>query len=210
MAKSNALKAACLAASLATAWTAVEAKGDELQLNVSASLSQPVSDVMLMVGDQGVSVPNSSTGVSAIATPGGWQGTISLSSLTYLSGVAQPWVMIGLGTGAMSSDVFVVSPAGTLNLNVPFEQAFPGADEKTLGGRISRDDSVDVDAFLLSQESSVLTLGFAGTLMIFSNGVNIGTATVTATPLPEPGSLGLLAMAVGGLLKRFGRGKRGR
>ena len=108
----------------------------------------------------------------------------------------------------MSSDVFV-GWAGTLSVNESFDQAFKGFDEATLAGQISRDDSVDVDAFMLSQESSVLTLGLAGTLAIFSNGVDIGSATVTATPVPEPGSLGLLAMAVGGLLKRFGRKPRG-
>jgi hypothetical protein len=90
-----------------------------------------------------------------------------------------------------------------LYLNVPFEQAFPGVDEATLAKRISIDDDADVDKFMLSEESSALISGISGTLMMFSDGVDIGTATVSVTPVPEPSSLGFLAMAMGGLLRRF-------
>jgi len=204
MEKSKAFKAACLGASLATAWTAGSAKADDFQINASASVSQPVMDVMLMVGNQGYSIPNDSTGVSALAA-GDWAGTLALSMPAGFEN--SPWVMVGLGTGAMSSDVFVVSGTGTLNINVPFDQAFPGFDEATLAKQISRDDSVDVDKFMLSQESSALISGFAGTLTMFSNGVDIGTATVSVTPVPEPTTLAMLAGGFGLLFaaRRFGR-----
>lgn len=200
MQKSTAFKAACLGATLATAWSAGDAKAEDFQINATASLSQPVSDVKLLIGDQEYSIPNDSTGVSALAD-GDWAGTLQLSAPSNFED--SPWVMVGLGTGAMSSDVFVVTYGGTLYLNVPFEQAFPGVDEATLAKRISIDDDADVDKFMLSEESSALISGISGTLMMFSDGVDIGTATVSVTPVPEPSSLGFLAMAMGGLLRRF-------
>jgi hypothetical protein len=209
MSKSNVLKAACLGASLATAWAATKAEAADFFVHASGTLTLSMSTVTFMVGGQSIPVPNDASGISALSpSPGtslpSWAGTIVLNMPDNFT--SQPWVMVGGGTGTLANDVIVAGFAGTLVLNQAFEDVFKGYTEGTLVDAIIKRNNASINAFLSAFNSEGQMPGLESPAVMFSNGTQIGSLALNVTPaVPEPGSLSLLAVAVGGLLRRFRR-----
>jgi hypothetical protein len=212
MSKSSAFKAACLGASLVTAWSASRAEGNaDFRITASGNLTSigGFAQLTFISGDFAVSIPNLADGTTALKVAGtnnplAWAGTLALNMPDNFA--SQPWELMGVGTGAQSGDVFVTFADPSHALNQPFSTVFPGTDEAALASAITKRDSVADNKFLLSISSIAgQTPGTPATAVLFSDGVNIGTITVSVTEVPEPSSFALIAMSLAGMCRRVWR-----
>jgi hypothetical protein len=207
MSKSTAFKAACLGASLATAWTAAKADGaTDYQLTATGNLSVSLSHLTLISGDLTVPIPDDSDGVSTLRTISGtnFSGTLTLNSVAD-DLASRPWELIGLGTGDQSNDVVVLMSDPSSALGRSFLDAF-NSDEAALVSSITKRQSADVSKFALSLgDAGQQAFGSASTAVEFSNGVNVGSITLSLTAVPEPSGLALLATGIAAMFRRVRR-----
>jgi hypothetical protein len=207
MSKSAKLKAACLGASLVTAWTTTkaEASGD-FRVTAEGSGLSGLSSLIVVAGTLSISIPNNPDGTTSLQEFGstvGWAGTICLAAPDNFAN--QPWELAGVGNGAASNEVVVAFSDPSKGMGQSFASLFPGTDETTLAAHI-RKQSATASQFLLSiAPLTEQTPGASSSMIEFSDGVNIGSITVSVTQVPEPSSLGLIAMGVAGLFRRVWR-----
>src|SRR5579872_2934060 len=197
MAKSAALRAACLGASLVTAWTAskAEASGD-FRVTAEGSGLSGFSSLTMIAGTLAIAIPNNPDGTTSLQEFGssvGWAGTICLAAPDNFA--SQPWELVGVGMGAASNDVVIAFSDPSKGVGQSFTSLFPGTDETSLAASI-RKGSIAATQFLLSIAPLMgQTPGQSASMIEFSDGVNVGSITVSVTQVPEPSSLGLLAMS---------------
>jgi hypothetical protein len=178
-------------------------------VTAEGSLLAGFNQLTFISGSFAVSIPDMADGTTALKVAGtsnplAWAGTLALNMPDDFA--SQPWELIGLGTGAQSGDVLVTFANPAIALGQPFSTVFPGTDEATLASEIRKRDSINDNKFLLSIAPIAGQLpGTPATAVMFSDGQNVGTITISVTEVPEPSSLGLMAMGIMGLLRRVRR-----
>jgi hypothetical protein len=200
MQSSAAFKAACLTASLATAWSAIDstpAKADTVQVSLNLG-STALTDLYLGF---------KTTASKKLAGPYDFSGDGDYSVETGLNSAdLLQYVAVGL----KDTSTVVVSFASA-DTSYPygrtFEEAFPGFNENALIADLLAHNDNDVKLFTdsaLGISAVPQGIGSIATLVSFSSGAEYGSITVslgaTAVPLPSGLLMGgaLLALVVSG------------
>ncbi|HQY89408.1 MAG TPA: hypothetical protein PK402_12220 [Tepidisphaeraceae bacterium] len=199
---SDKFKAACLAATIATAWIAPAADAGVVELpTYYARSTVPLTYIM-----ENVRVIGMGSGSGAgyeYADLGQMQGGVQDRSFI-LDGGHSPnrFVTVGMGSGF---ELFVSMPDSSSAVGIEFTDLFPGFDENTLmqdlasGGTSSTFDAfvqrLDELQFFSPPEVECDTVHF-------SQGVLLGTFLISSSPIPEPGMLSIVVLSGMTLLYR--------
>ena len=194
---SDKLKAACLAATLATAWVAPAPKADAGVVTIEDYYVRSTTDLTWMFETVRVVGLGSGSGggyqyADLSMVPGGDQYR---SFIMDGGSPVDRFVTIGM---ASNPNLFVSLPDGNFAVGREFSDLFPGFDENALMQDLaSGGTSPMFDAFVthLDQIGFDSPPEFVCDTVHFSAGVPLGTFLVSANPIPEPGLASILVLS---------------
>lgn len=197
---SDKLKAACLAATLATAWLAPTTQaipvGDTYYARSSTSLTYLMTSVRV------VGLGSGSGGGYDYADLGPVDGGDQYRSFILTGGMPiDRFVTVGMGSGI----VFVSMPDSSSAVGIEFADLFPGFDEQTLMDDLtSGNTSPAFDAFVTRLDEMDFDSPPEVTCdtVHFSVGVAMGSFLVSSSPIPEPGLASIIVLSGMTLLYR--------
>jgi len=189
--------AACLAATLTTAWAATPAEAAQADyfLKIDTVPGESLAACSVLWGSGTLTLAGSG---SFSIGPSSWQGTVAISGDT--ADYDMPWMVLGV-LADQPGHVSMCMPGLTAIGGIDFSQVFPpaiyGQDEQSLYNALSSGASTgqmppSVSSFMIQARDQYGNgrPGDESTLWAFSQGLDIGTMTFSLVPVPEPTTLG--------------------
>jgi hypothetical protein len=221
MGKSTTFAAACLGASLATAWAPSDAQA-ATDFKVTAtgdSVINGFNALTVIYGNMKVDgsvvvVPDDATGSSVIRSGGaGWAGTLLLGKPDDYSNRSVE--VFGIVTDTSTGQAIDHAVIGFSNPNSivghSFESVFGTSTSETdLIAMIRGSGGTRASATAASLQEFLAAAGVTPdqkngspiSLVEFSDGALAGSVTVSVTPVPEPSGLAIMLAGAAGLLRR--------
>jgi hypothetical protein len=186
MTNNTALKGACLAAGLATSWLAAPcASAQSVSVNVSITDSTPLDNAYFLYGVG--TTPFYDVSMGNIAS-GSHSFNISVPTNGNVPNTIDPWTIVG----SYATDGITYGFANpSVAVGNSYASVLGGADTETEDyNTLVSTGANSVTDFVVKAESYASSgLGTPVTLVNFSNGTEVGTATAS---LPEPMSASIL------------------
>lgn len=188
----SAVRSACLAVGLVSAWAPDAEAGTFTEVRVDADFGADLTHAMLMLGSTGSGGPGIT--LSGLSIDG--MGSGYFYSPLELDSFGTSFAMLGLSGGSGSGGHHLVMSTGHLThfFGSEFSTAFPGVIEQEIIDSLLAGTPL-AQSFLAAQFSQTgINYGEISGVVSFSVGVDIGSVSVTVTTVPTPSVLGALPL----------------